>query len=290
MKNAKLIDAGIDYLRVTSQAPSRQEQMFYYYQRIAMRDEKLGYEQKTGGAFGFIGKKVRHALWGVKGDWAMVQASGYEAKGGLELAKYETQCTRIDIQATYRLDGMDVGEELDRMYEAACKQPHTNCRPPTVKKIESRHKVETVYIGSRASDIYIRLYDKYEESGKEEYKSCLRFEVEIKGRAAKALWRKMVEEQASVGYLLSLLFTLCAERGVLMYSDDFPQYGTTLEMKQVSSEENKIAWLARQVAPTVSKLTSTHGWILLFSVLFDRACNDFDKHAIISSLARSWGN
>jgi Replication initiation factor len=286
----KLIDAGIDYIRITSPGRRRAGKMMGYFQRVVRNDQKLGYDVVRGGAFGFWGDKIRHALYAEKEEWSMLQVSGYEAKRALELAYEGTQATRIDIQATWQLEGQTASECLREAYEHACEQQNPGHRPRMVKLIEERHACQTVYIGSRASDIFIRIYDKFAESGKEEFKNSVRFEAEIKGRASKALWERIKQDNLNVRDLLSMLLGLLAERGVAVPEPDFDIQDMLLVQQRTTEPSRKLAWLASAVAPTVAALTATHGWSLLFSVLFDNACTEFDKRAIIRALSTCWGS
>jgi DNA relaxase NicK len=147
-----------------------------------------------------------------------------------------------------------------------------------------------VYIGSRASDIFFRVYDKFEESGKEEYRGCVRFEVELKGRKAKELWAAVGEGKVNIHQMLSMLISLLAERGVQVPSGELEAIEPIRFKKEKTLEENTLAWLSRAVAPSVQKLASSHGWFLLFSVLFDESLNFLDKQRIMRSLALVWGS
>jgi hypothetical protein len=240
--------------------------------------------------FGFYGQKTRHAVWGVKKDWALVQSSGRFAKNGLKLAMSGIQASRIDVQVTMRVDPGTVQQVLRGAYELACNAPNGGHRPREVRLIESRRRAQTVYIGSRASDMFVRCYDKFEESGDEEYRDCVRYEVEIKGRAAKALWEHMATTGSGVGFLVKLLVDVLRERGIELDITEFDNLPTLTLKKDKTTDEGRLAWLKRTVAPTVAKLSETRGWIAPFSMLFDLALNDFDKCGIMRALSISWAS
>jgi DNA relaxase NicK len=282
---AKLVDAGIDYIRVTSQNTRQQGKMLDYYRRILDEDKALGYKETFGGAFGFVGTKTRHALYGKKGDWAMCQVSGSRAKNSLDMCRAGTQCTRIDIQCTYLIEDGTVGQVLRNAYEDACAHVRPKSRPVAVKLIEERHQAQTLYVGKRASDVFIRCYDKYEESGKEEFKNCVRFEVELKGRAAKAIWIEMQNKGTFVAFLLHNLYELLKERGIVLKEDDFDQYPTMQFKKEKTSDESKMAWLHRAVAPTVKHLAAAWGFYAPFHELFDDSCDVVRRRAIMRAYA-----
>lgn len=289
-ETAKLVDAGVDYLRVTSKDLERQGTLFEYYQGVLDRDMRLGYKEERGGAFGFWGNKCRHALYGEKEEWCMLQVSGYEAKRALRVAVTGTQCTRIDIQCTYQFDDADFAMAMAYIDQCAQQHKTPKHRPPQITEVCQRMDIQTIYIGSRSSDVFVRIYKKFEESGKDEYRNCIRFEVELKGRASKALWQQIVSTGMGVGALLSILRNVLRDRGVEMPPEGFSDGTVELPPSQTTREEGTMAWLARQVAPAVARLSSSWGWRVPFNLLFAGACTEWDKHAIMVALSIVWGS
>lgn len=285
----KLIDAGIDYLRVTSNDNFRWSKMYGYYLAVAMADSRLGFSACSAGMFGFVGEKARHAFWGTKQDWQLVQVSGRAAKNGLRMAMSGIQCSRLDIQVTFRVRDATVAEEIRSVYEKACAMPHPGHRPPDVKLIEHRHKAQTVYIGSRASDIYLRVYDKYEESKDQEYKGCIRFEVELKGRASKAAWKKVSTEGLGTGFLVKLLVDIFKARGIELKISDFDHLPSLTIARERTSLEGTVAWMNRQVAPVVKRLALEYTYMMPFALLFRDALREKRFARIMSSMAQMWG-
>lgn len=289
-ENAKLVDAGIDYIRVTCNDELNGVRLRDHFWDTAEQDAQLGYEVQNGGAFGFVGKKSRHALWGVKKDWSMLQVSGRFAQRALAYAHEGTQCTRLDLQVTYQVEEGKVEETIRSLYNVACDHKGEEGMPVKVKMIEERHKAQTVYIGSRASDYFVRIYDKFEESGKEEYRNCVRVELEIKGRASKAIWQRMCTSEDGVGHLLNHLKKIVSKRGIVLpehFKGKIPQM---VFKREPMKEENQLAWLKRQISPTVTKLSALRGWIQPFSMLFDGALTTWDKHAILSAMVNVYGH
>ena len=184
---AKLVGAGIDYIRLTSDNERARARMRMHYLAIAERDRADGHKEVKGGAVGFWGDKSRHALYGEKDNWAMLQVSGYESRNAYLLSNDSNQCSRIDLQLTYQVEDGKVQESMEKLYCQAVNHKKTEGKPWAVKRIQEDYATQTIMIGKRASDVYIRIYDKYEESKKEEYKNCIRFELELKGRMSKAV-------------------------------------------------------------------------------------------------------
>lgn len=287
---AKLIDAGLDYVRVTSADTRAKVRMGEYFARVADRDAKLGYKVVKGGCFGFYGYKTRHALYGDKKEWALLQASGYEAKGGLKLAHEGIQASRVDLQLTYRVETGMVESTIREAYRAACAQDAPERRHMKVSMIEQRGKAQTVYLGSRASDVFFRIYDKFEESGKEEYKDCVRFELELKGRASKALWKQLISGDMNLMHALQMVVHMLAERGVMVPNQDIQDMDIMLPPRQKTSDESTAAWLAHQVSPVLRRLTNEHTWMYAFNAVFAGVLSNWELHRIERILAIHWGS
>ena len=287
---AKLIDAGLDYLRITSDDRAAQVHLGEYFREVAKRDRELGYETTKGGAFGFFGKKTRHALLASKKEWDMLQVTGYESKGGWSLAHEGTQASRVDLQLTYQVGEDAVGSTIRAAYDGACALEDSQRRHLKVTMIESRHKAQTVYIGSRASDIFLRVYDKYAESGREEYRGCVRFELELKGRASKAYWEQVVLQKMTIAQSLEMVVTMFRERGAPVPNEDIQDMDIHLPPRQPTRTQTTLDWLNRQVAPTVKRLTKEYDWMYCFSVLFGDALPSRRRAHVARVLAKDWGS
>ena len=287
---AKLQDAGFDYVRVLSEHAGPQEVLRQVYGEVRQHDEDLGYSEQKGGAFGFYGHKTRHALYGSKKDWQMLQISGYAAKRALRLTQEGTQASRVDLQLTYQVGEDQVEKWIRKTYNDACAHEDTQRRHLQVNMIESRHRAQTVYIGSRASDIFFRCYDKFAESGKEEHRGCVRFELELKGRASKALWQQFITGEQTLRSALQMVITMLKERGVSVPCEDIDEQDIRLPPRQATKEESTYAWLARQVGPVVKRLTQSSHWMYAFNALFDGAMTEWERKRIVRTLAIYWGS
>lgn len=119
----------------------------------------------------FIGHgEQKNSLHGV------VNVSGYKSDDYFEnFLEWETfYCTRLDVQVTVR-------------------QPHDVILPEVYERIREFTKAsliqsdlnDTLYVGSRNSDIFTRLYEKVLDT------KYLRLEFEIKGKRARSAWRAL---------------------------------------------------------------------------------------------------
>lgn len=285
-----VVSAGIDFLTLTSTNPQTKKAMWRYFNQIVATDLILGHKIVPGGAYGFYGKRARHGLLAAKEERSMLQVSGQAAQHTFKLIRSGDNCTRIDVQVTVRVPGGDVPSTLAKMAAEARGAPAVRGIRPKVKTIEGDHGTETVYIGKRSSDIYIRLYDKFEESKKEEYRGCVRLEVEVKGKASKALWEKMASDGLGPGYLLSVLRGLLERRGVCVDWVSWPGKSKAIPFKEKTSQETTRAWWAVQVAPSVARDVASGSWIMPFRILFEKCLTELDMQCILGELGLVWGN
>jgi hypothetical protein len=282
--------AGIDWLTLTSSSPATKLKMMEYFSSVAEEDRKLGHSVVPGGNYGFYGKRARHALFAEKEDRAMLQVSGRRAQRSILLCREGDNATRIDVQITLFVGEENVSKVLEEWAEQAEHPGKINCHPREVTRVLKSGKTQTVYIGSRKSDFYVRLYDKYAESKESDWKGCVRLEVEIKGKASKALWSHLAEEGLGNMYLLQVLLWHLERCGLNLSMIDLCRQDILLPKREPLKEERSLIWLAGQVAPTVQRLCMSRGWIAAFSVLFAGALEDVDRSAIMRSLSRQWGN
>lgn len=104
-------------------------------------------------------------------------------------------CKRVDCQVTVSLDGDYDAHELANQLDGA----EWKGRHPLIKeRLCRKTKLDTVYVGSRQSPKFLRIYVKEDLEGKR----YLRFELEFSRRLSQKVWREMV--QGTVG-------TVCAE-------------------------------------------------------------------------------
>lgn len=285
-----LVSAGLDYLTLTSTASSSKRAMWRFFNAIVAADLKLGHKIKSGGAYGFYGKRARHALLAEKEDRMMLQVSGQAAQRSFKLMRDGDNATRIDIQVTFRVPPGGVQAMLAQLSAEARSAPAVRGHKPEVTDVVKTRGIETVYIGVRKSDVFLRLYDKFAESKEDRFKDCVRLEAEIKGKTAKALWRHCASNGLGPGYLLSVLRGLLERRGLQVGMIDWISVPQPLPPKEKTSQETTRAWWSVQVAPSVARDASVSGWYAAFCILFERCLTELDRCTILKALSVAWGN
>lgn len=285
-----IISAGIDWLTLTSVSRETKRGMSRYFEHILAADLQQGYKPVPGGMCGFYGKRTRHALLAEKGERTMLQVSGSAAQRVATLAKTGDNCTRLDVQLTIRVGEENVSKFI-RAQDSRCARHRTiRGKRPDRSLVVKNGKAQTFYLGSRTSDVFVRIYDKFAESGDEAHRGAVRMEIEYKGKRAASLWSHLAAFTLTNMSLLQLLVQDLEERGLDVTGIDLERQDIVLPKPKPSKENVTWGWWASQVAPSVARSVAERGWYTAFSILFGHTLTEHDKTVIMNSVSLAWGN
>lgn len=165
-------------------------------------------------------------------------------------------CTRIDLQYTKKrenhITSLSIcGEELRRYIAQEVKNSSIR---PQIKVISSDKRCdETVYIGSRESERFVRIYDKMIDN--EEY---VRFETEYKGKYANEVMKKCIASDKQAAQILaSEVLKYVSASSVtrwLAYSVQSSSSEAIVVHRDMSSDIKKLRWLEDSIIPIMLKL------------------------------------
>jgi|NitcycUWRBECK01A_1040262.scaffolds.fasta_scaffold00004_2 hypothetical protein len=285
-----ITSAGIDYLTCSSTNPRTIKEYEHAFATSAMDYRRAGTSPRRGGFHGYAGMRLPDTSILTRDNRTLYIASGSGAQRGWKLARTGDNCSRIDIQVTARVPGGDVSEYINTQHNgvrsARTLRGHTQ---------HTRYEVvdgvgQTLYIGKRSSDLFIRIYDKFAESGDEAYKGCVRLEIEYKGKRSAAIWRALADGSLSLRAMMAMLLRDLEERGVDVSWIDLDRQDVVRPKPIPLKEERTLGWWASQVAPSVARLSAERGWYTAFRVLFHEALTEWDKTAIMNTMSLQWGN
>lgn len=156
----------------------------------------------------------------------------------------EWYCTRIDLQIT--IDACVMGDDRLAMVRDDCDTKNTTL----IESIEN----DTLYLGSRSSDVFVRLYEKILED-----KKYLRLEFELKGQRARACWLAIVQ-----GESIDKVFKYYNKRSKLPgnVKEWFDAYGVAATQEAMNNEilhasRMKLKWL-QSLDTAVMKYMNNH--------------------------------
>lgn len=269
IQHGSVVGAGVDYIAASAQIRSN-ELALVTIGNAAIRDARRdGNTVRTFSANGYRGLSCGGASVGSGDSGSIVRISGSRAsevcRGIINVAD---NVSRIDIQATVRF-GRDI-HALARQHAAELRrEQHTRIRQLHARLERTFGRGDTLYVGSRSSNYYGRVYDKHRESKSDEYAKCWRYEVECKNDSAKVVSRMVVRNDNHPAPIAAAVHRWYTARGVeCRFTPEIP--GEIAKVgRQETDAERQIRWLSQQVAPVVSKLREWYSEDDLYSVLFE---------------------
>lgn len=190
----------------------------------------------------------------------------------LDYIRQFADITRIDACVDdYTSDYFSVSDVQQLIDEKRLVSPFRKCRYESEKSISTGEKTgETLYLGSRSSEVFLRIYDKALEQKFD--KSWVRWELEIKGGKACIF----VDELCKYGYLGAVIMGVLSRYIRFINLDDSNRsrcsiyekwilfvngvkaLRLTVSKKEFSVERSQ-DWIERQCMPTISGLIYAHG-------------------------------
>lgn len=253
-QDSEVIEASVDYVTISGKS----EQIYGLQSSLQVlldHYHEEGHKAKQVSNHGYSGWQLGPVKFLDNGEYGYVQASGDPAGFVASVAGgYDLRCTRIDFQVTIKHEpenGQTIGEIV---YSDALKHP--TCPSPT--RILSPAGGDTVYIGSRISDRFARVYRKDSEDRDGGWpRHTWRYELELKKPRSQKAWRSMLDIPSNerAKHIIALIGNYCGMRGIFfpVTSDMASGINDTLRRKKTPLER-KLTWIRDGVSPTILEL------------------------------------
>jgi hypothetical protein len=206
---------------------------------------------------GYVGWTIGGVSVGEKADSSIVRCSSALAQAWCE-AGLPTghNVSRIDLQLTFFGQNEQDAAIARHNDEAVASRRAHEGRPIKVTYVNGNGGGDTLYLGSRASETYVRIYNKEKEAATDErWKGAIRYEVEFKGERARAVREQVAARGYSPWYTANLVVNELNYRGVVLPAGaSIPELPTRVLPKPAMGLESSLVWLERQVSPTVRRL------------------------------------
>ena len=246
-----------DYLTLTTfddSVAARMRSMFCVLQSSnpAKVVNRLQYEGRIADGV-FLGAAVQNGTINY-----MMQATGYDAHRLMQAWQAEQKtdrprCTRLDLQVTVERLAQDMPLSAYKVDMQIALKEHSTGRPPGIELFDKDGKWgETIYIGSRLSERYIRVYDK-EFDGRQ----GIRFETEYKGGIADNVFSHMLKRDT---YSTDVIFSELAKlAGIQLYD----RMGKIVKgdhgflpnvFNAPTTDDSRIVWLENTIWPIIRKM------------------------------------
>lgn len=205
---------------------------------------------------GYRGEGTSTFSYGEREDGLIVRASGDTAGRLAQLTVGKGRASRLDLQVTEWPD-CDVDQLIHHSALASDKaRKSAKHRPWKVTHLNAFGDGDTLYIGSRESETFLRMYNKGLESADNDYYTgAVRYEVEYKGARADNAFRALEGSRDHGDYCFSRVAGEFRARGVTAAWMENYGSGRIADTPTEESEvDQTLRWLERQVKPSVVRL------------------------------------
>lgn len=229
-------------------------------------------EVKRGTWMSYSGFRVPHLFWGRNSEGVCLRASGEAAEGVWRLLDWPgIRVPRLDL-------AWDIWWDADYdQFAQACADDAEKARlslPPARRRklclVDGMGDGDTLYLGSRKSDQFGRLYDKARESGSATYRNCWRAEVEFHDSRAGHYFRELQKQSDPSKAIAETVAQWFEVRGVQIPASTGVDSGLNSPPSRDSTDVDRSChWLASQVAPALVRLLRYKSRTELDKILWD---------------------
>ncbi len=202
----------------------------------------------------YVGEMTAEIAYGWRRDGAIVRCSGDSAHLLCPLlVQSGARVTRIDLAVTAQAD-RDVEAYAETLYDALVIGNETNRHPNHLSLIRTNGSGQTLYVGQRAADVYLRLYDKWRESGYTYPAHSWRWEVEYKHRVASHVANAVATDSDRQGTITAIVASEYDRRGIRPPWEPYSRRVPTSVGDRERDAERCYRWLRETVAPALDWL------------------------------------
>lgn len=180
-----IFEVGVDYITATARTDDHRQAFHAIGKQLCAEEEKQGSAVRPWRFSGYRGLTADGVSWGVRPEDTIIRLSSNLASEFWTMVfPNSDNVSRLDVQVTVK-EVAPVTKVLQSIRRSTHRGKPGRGRPSKYHFHVERAGPTAITIGSRASDVYLRAYDKGVESGLEYYANTLRYEAELKGRQAR---------------------------------------------------------------------------------------------------------
>lgn len=247
------IDAGIDWLTLTSVGGMQTEVLLKLGSALVADRKRDGFAEQPYGAGGYRGFSCGGVRYGSRGDdEAILILSGLEADRNFRMIPHLDRLTRIDIQMTVE---MPIAKPaFARLLYEELKDQHDADEYRYNLRLIQGLTGDTLYIGSRRSSTFVRVYDKSKDIDGAEPGQFWRFEAEYKRHKPFAVALRVKQADSKKAAIETLVCSEMQKRGVPLNIQRTIAFDPFRVPRKETTVTNQLAWLRKSVRPLVRRL------------------------------------
>lgn len=254
-----IIEAGLDYISLhtptwSSERPATIQEVLDAYSAFAAIGAPLPYKTLLG----YAGYGDDHTFIGQRDDGYIRRISGAASDALFpQIYQYGDNPSRIDVQVTVRATGeTNDAIRIHKDEAEAANLALPSSRRRLISEYSDNKGGMTVYVGSRNSTMFARIYNKYAQTQDERYLNCIRYEIELHNEAAH-VWAAALHlsgerrHRTCVSYVKEWLIA----RGVAsLIAQPKDRVIPPPIVAARPDRETTMRWLSKQVNPAVKRL------------------------------------
>lgn len=255
MSGDVLVSLGVDYITATAKDRDAAVALHAVGSSLFRVQRDFGNNARAWGMHGFSGFACGSVQVGTRDDEVCVRLSSDSAqRSWRDVVQAAQNVSRIDLQVTIQVQ-RDVAKVIDRYKRAARRDSVKSHNKKRVRWVQEHHGGYTLYLGNRQSNVFGRIYDKYEESKLDQFRSCVRFEAQYQSKLALWIANDLNGTNSSKPRIASYVSQFFDGRGVHLevpYKDT-ARYSCS---RPRSDADRNLQWLSDAVKPCVLRLMS----------------------------------
>jgi len=258
-----LLEVGCDYITVTAASSAARQNLVDFGKYLVRDAVRGGGKQTVCRTLGYKGESAPGVSWGQRADGALLRAtSNQAAEHWNQVFDAAEHCTRFDVQITVRTQ-QHPHEIMSAVWKRNPGWTRGEGRKSKVKKVVGPTGIESMFIGSRQSERFFRIYDKGIESGSEWYRMAVRWELELKAEAAHSYADQLSRIENPEAAMLATVCNFAVSRLEIRPGPGPLRWIASDEIKctrlpqSAQSYIKELRWLNRSVRPCVERLVAS---------------------------------
>lgn len=252
--NGEVIESRVDWLTMTAAGTVERQDLEALAAEIVTGEQTAGSEVKPWAHWGYTGFGTNHAHYGQRPDSDCLVLSSALADDYLSRAiPLASHVSRLDLCVTARTGDADDTLIVGGFHAGRTAVFHGGHKP-AFELLQHSQRGTTLYVGSRASRSFGRLYNKHRESERDYYAGCFRYEVEQKNDVAGDRAAYLAADPDRRGTIQRDVHSFFAKRGVQPCFPDGDGRLSVEPYRPHTDDQRRLLWLAGQVRVSVKAL------------------------------------
>jgi DNA relaxase NicK len=254
LRPTEIIDSGIDWITLSFTDQKRGQIALTKASLLFQQEHSAGDDKHTWNLFGYEGFRCGGIRFGTRYDSALIQLSGPLAQQHWnEFLPLSTNCSRLDLQVTARYD-LESSSIIARHYKTAVRGYRKTSGSKKVTLLRSTDGSSTIYIGSRLSERFGRVYQKDRESRLEHYQNSVRYELELKGKTAVTIATQLSTGGSPGDASAQLVTNWFNDASIYYLLPEHDRDSFIRVSRKRRDASSRLEWLTTDVRPAVKNL------------------------------------